>query len=400
MNKYNQHMNTNTNTNNNRKPKLVPGISGLMNLGNTCYLNAILQPLSHTIPFVSYIIKQSYTESLNNNIKDIDRNNTTTIQMYELFNCMWRSICTISPLKFKKKIGSLSDMFIGNIQNDSQELLCYILDSIHEETKYKVRLTYKYTEQIREYIIKYNNLDNIKNTLTNNKLDTTNINYQIETLINMNRNTHTHYCASIYWEKYVSNSYSIITDLFTGLFYTRTVCKTCNNISEAFDPFVTMSVEIKSEISCSLEECLLHYSKEEILKGNDSYSCSKCKTKVEASKRIYIWYEPEILVIHLKRFDGFGYSVRKINTQVKIPLTDLELKNNFPDFNMKSTKYDLYAVTSHKGNSHGGHYVAYVKNIIDKNWYCFNDEHVYLEENSLQDTFDTSGYLLFYHKQR
>ena len=143
-----------------------------------------------------------------------------------------------------------------------------------------------------------------------------------------------------------------------------------------------MSVEIKSEAVSTLEECLKHYSKEELLKDEDSYSCSKCKTKVEATKRIHIWEEPEVLIIHLKRFAGSGERItRKINTEVKIPFDNLKLQDNYVDFHKKDTTYKLYAVTAHNGNSGGGHYVAYIKNGIDNNWYCFNDEAVYLEKS-------------------
>jgi ubiquitin carboxyl-terminal hydrolase 8 len=381
--------------------KLVPGISGLVNLGNTCYLNAILQPLAHTVPFLIYMAEQKYMASLESNIPEKDREDTTSVCIDKLFQCMWREICTISPKKIKDKIGVLSDIFAGNSQNDSQEVLGYILDSIHEETKYKVNLTYNYSENVRLFITKYQHLEKCKEKQIKDQLDISVVNMQLEQLINANRNEYTYYCAAKYWEKYVSNSYSIITDLFTGLFYTRTACNKCGNISEAFDPFVTLSIEIKTETSSSLEECLTHYSKEELLKGEDSYSCTKCKEKVEANKRIHIWEAPEVLIIHLKRFVGSGGKItRKINTEVKIPFSDLELKDNYVNFNKISGKYRLYAVTAHNGNSGGGHYIAYTKNAIDDNWYSFNDESVYLEDESLQDIFNTSAYILYYIKQK
>ena len=300
LNNMNNTTNTTTNITTNATTKLIPGISGLTNLGNTCYLNAILQPLANTTPFLVYMINDSYKDTIVKNIKKEDLMDTTSGYVTELFKCMWREICTISPKKIKTKIGKLNDIFEGNTQNDSQEVLGCILDSIHEETKYKVNITFNYDETISGFIEQLKLLEQLKQNYTNDDKNIGLIDDQINCLVKLNRNKYTFYCAAKYWEKYVSNSYSIITDLFTGLFYTKTVCNTCGNISEAFDPFVTLSVEIKGDTPSTLENCLTQFSKEELLKGDDSYSCNKCKIKVEANKRIHIWQAPEILIIHLK----------------------------------------------------------------------------------------------------
>ena len=181
--------------------QLIPGISGLTNLGNTCYLNAILQALAHTIPFKTYITEKMYSKSLETNIKEIDRENTLTKYMNELFECMWREICTISPQKIKDKMGLLNDIFAGNAQNDGQEVLVTLLDAIHEETKYKVTLEYNNSVETNRFIKKYQELEKEKIIKLNNKSNTQLIDAQIENLVKLNRNEYTYYCATKYLGK-------------------------------------------------------------------------------------------------------------------------------------------------------------------------------------------------------
>lgn len=383
------------------KITLVPGLSGLNNLGNTCYLNSVLQPLAHTKPFLQYLLNNKYNDNLKDNIikkligkteiKEIKKekyeeeyNKTMTVSMYKLFDCMWREICTVSPKTIKTNIATLNDMFAGNSQHDSQEILCYILDSIHEETKCSVKIIPKWTEEMKQFI---ETCEEYKKTSNNN----------IAEYIKEHRREHVYYSGMLYYERYIKNSYSIITKLFTGLFYTKTECLECGNISNAFDPFVTISLGINS--SNNLEECLKSYSEEEHLKGDDLYKCSCCNKMVEAKKRIYIWESPEILIIHLKRFLVRNGSItHKLDKSINIPLEGLELKDNYVENNNISIKYNLYAVTAHTGNCNGGHYVSYIKNGIDNYWYRMNDEMVYRETESIENKINTSAYILYYNK--
>lgn len=89
---------------------------------------------------------------------------------------------------------------------------------------------------------------------------------------------------------------------------------------------------------------------------------------------------PDILVVHLKRFShvrgGLFGGGQKINEIVKFPINELDLRKFVINQNFKSCVYDLYAVSNHYGYQDGGHYTAYCKSPITKNWYEFDDSRV------------------------
>ena len=162
-----------------RRKLYVRGLSGLQNIGNTCYMNSILQCLNSVIVFNSWLRKGKYDRRLKNNklielsdkkrkkhklddnasvnisrtILDDECEKTVTFRLSQLFDRMWKSNCEITPRSFKTTIGKLCATFRGSNQEDSHELLNFVLDRIHEETKAKVTLQfYNIPEQVVEFI--------------------------------------------------------------------------------------------------------------------------------------------------------------------------------------------------------------------------------------------------------
>lgn len=418
----------------------IPGLAGLFNMGNTCYLNAIIQPLNHTIPFANYIRSNKFSKQLRFNvlsniyetIAKKDELVITNIQncissneyklKYEgsliysinkLFDAMWRENCKITPRSLKTKIGEYNIAFAGNDQQDSQEVLNLILDSIHEETKIKVNIEYNdIPENITNFINTYNYNKNIIDSTICEIQKNKYIDIQSKLVLN-NIDMLTFYKACDFWKKYISKNYSIITELFTGLFYSKIICDKCRNMSESFEPFLMLNVE--TEGCNTLEDCLKNFSKEENLM--DLYKCTTCNEHVSAKKKMHIWEPPEILIIQLKRFkneevkipvynqypSNIGYQTKfvqsKIHSIIDFPMTNLQLTDNYHSVNKKNNhSYDLYAVTDHTGNCGGGHYSSYCKNKINNTWYKFDDEHVYEipSENIKSELVSEKAYILYY----
>jgi len=116
-------------------------------------------------------------------------------------------------------------------------------------------------------------------------------------------------------------------------------------------------------------------------------------------KKLDLWSFPEILIIHLKRFQiisqrGYG---EKLNTFVDFPIRGLDLRKYVIDKSTQSAPiYDLYAISCHSGGCGGGHYTAYALNQKTNRWYYFNDSSARPANES--EIVSPSAYVLFYKK--
>ncbi|XP_074090797.1 ubiquitin carboxyl-terminal hydrolase 50 isoform X4 [Macrotis lagotis] len=106
------------------------GVTGLRNLGNTCYMNAILQCLCSISPLVEYFLSGKYITAL-----QTDSGEAATAFAY-LMTDMWLgdSDC-VSPEVFRSAIGKIYPTFLKRTQQDAQEFLIYVLNELHEALK-------------------------------------------------------------------------------------------------------------------------------------------------------------------------------------------------------------------------------------------------------------------------
>jgi ubiquitin C-terminal hydrolase len=121
---------------------------------------------------------------------------------------------------------------------------------------------------------------------------------------------------------------------------------------------------------------------------------------VLATKKMDVWRCPDTLIIHLKRFQHTRYSREKLDTLVDFPLEGLDMAPWIGSAsNRKNAVYDLYAISNHMGGMGGGHYTAYAKNLIDKQWYEFDDSRVSPVHN-LDEMKGSEAYVLFYSRRQ
>lgn len=420
--------NTN-NVNMERDALYVRGLSGLQNIGNTCYMNSILQCLSAISVFRSYICSDDCLERLHTNVLDkinkdkrkenmlepddiisiekdeYDRvcNDTVTLGLNKLLSVMWQQNANVCPHTFKQIIGRHNEMFRGFSQNDSQELLNMILDVTHEELQMEVVIR---PRNVSESVYSYINITNECSKYINSPHVPDEMKKRYLAYLNeysmRNINDKIIGDAFMYWAKYTEKSYSIITDLFAGLFCSKIHCKTCNGIGCSFEPFTMLQLSVHGDSDATLHELINSFCQEELLNGSNQYFCSNCNKKVDASKKMYIWSLPNVLVIQLKRFKNNCGIPTKIESKITFPIDDLDMKNYTSELNhYNKTKYDLVAISEHRGTCDFGHYVAYCKNGINNKWYEFNDSHIYHVpiENLEKEIITSDAYILFYVKK-
>ena len=138
-------------------------------------------------------------------------------------------------------------------------------------------------------------------------------------------------------------------------------------------------------------------SKEQLEKGNE-WRCSKCDHRVEAMKKISIFYVPRLMIICLSRFSkGRGYGYYSKNGEfIDFPLENLDMGKYICGPDKEHSIYDLFAVSQHFGGTGGGHYTAVCKN-YDGNWYNYNDSSC--SRTSASNVVSSSAYVLFYRRR-
>ncbi|XP_049456477.1 ubiquitin carboxyl-terminal hydrolase 8 isoform X1 [Epinephelus fuscoguttatus] len=335
---------------------LGASLTGLRNMGNTCYMNSILQCLCNTPAMAEYFNNNYYLEDINRyNI--LGHKGEVAEEFGVIMKALWAGLYKcISPRDFKVTIGKINDQFAGYDQQDSQELLLFLMDGLHEDL---------------------NKADNRKR-------------YKEEENDHLDDQT----AADLAWSKHKLLNESIIVALFQGQFKSTVQCLTCHRKSRTFETFMYLSLPLASTSKCSLQDCLRLFSKEEKLTDNNKVFCRHCKAHRDSTKKLEVWKVPPILLVHLKRFSYEGRWKQKLQTSVDFPLDSLDLAQYVigPKQNLK--KYSLYGVSNHYGGLDGGHYTAYCKNVHKQRWYKFDDHEV--TDISTSSVKSSAAYILFY----
>ena len=335
------------------------GLSGLTNLGNTCFLNSTMQVLSHTYELNNFLEKKIYKKYLNNKY-----DSALLIEWDELRGLLWKENCIISPFKFVKTVQKLAklkgqEMFTGFAQNDLPEFLIFVIDCFHNALAREVNMTIEGNIKDDKDKIAVKCFERIKQM----------------------------------YEK----DYSEIWNIFYGIHVSQLEnAETGEKLSMVPEPYFLINLPIpQTNKSPTLLDCFDLYVEGETLDGDNCVTDEKSGKKVAARKNIMFWSFPDVLVIDIKRFNAMN---RKNQIMVDFPLENLDLSKYVIGYNKNAYIYDLYGVCNHSGSVMGGHYTSFVKNANGK-WYHYNDTSV-SEVVLAQQIVTPKAYCFFYRKRK
>lgn len=348
------------------------GISGLANLGDTCFINALLQIISHTYELNELLDGDGYKSKLNKCVES-----ELLSAWDELRLLMWSENCTISPGGFIHAIRKISkikknNMFSTISQNDMPEFLTFLFDIFHTALKRKVTMTID---------------GNPKNK----------------------RDKMAKMCYEMMQKEYTEN-YSEFLNMFYGIHVSTLtsvgVAKSNDDyLSIRPEPFMVISLPIPSEAPLkqdhiSLMDCFDLNCESELMEGENAWFNESLGKKQNVYKRLVYWSLPEIMVIDIKRFE-YNYktdSFVKNQSNIKIPIENVSFSKYVEGYNKDSYVYDLYGICNHHGDENFGHYTSTIKT-ADSRWFNFNDSTV--KEIHIKDSeiIGNTPYCLFYRKK-
>ncbi|KAM6895348.1 ubiquitin carboxyl-terminal hydrolase 15 isoform 2-T2 [Xenentodon cancila] len=195
------------------------GLCGLSNLGNTCFMNSAVQCLSNIPPLTEYFLKDKYTDELNED-NPLGMKGEIARAYAELTKQLWSGKYSyVTPRPFKTQVGRFAPQFSGYQQQDSHELLAFLLDGLHEDLN---RIRKKPYIQLKD---------------ANGRPDKV--------------------VAEEAWENHIKRNDSIIVDIFHGLFKSTLVCPVCAKVSVTFDPFCYLTLPLPMKKERTLEVYLV-----------------------------------------------------------------------------------------------------------------------------------------------
>ncbi|XP_034529538.1 ubiquitin carboxyl-terminal hydrolase 44 [Notolabrus celidotus] len=421
-----------------RRPTVTPGVTGLRNLGNTCYMNSILQVLSHLHVFRECFLRLDLTQALEllasavhgqltgktssqsplvmrkgpqassgsgaglsggaSRTRSMEliqpkepssKHISLCHELHTLFQVMWSGKwALVSPFAMLHSVWQLIPAFRGYAQQDAQEFLCELLDKVQHE----LESTGKHTTSA-----------GVPQTQ----------------------------------KRLIKQVLSVVNTIFHGQLLSQVTCLACDHRSNTVEPFWDLSLEFPeryhsnsresaAQVSCHLTEMLAKFTETEALEGN-IYACDQCNSArrrssskpvilTEAQKQLMVHKLPQVLRLHLKRFRWSGRNHReKIGVHVSFDqLLNMEpycCRDPSPKVppacsspsspgstgspRPKHFLYDLSAVVMHHGKGFGsGHYTSYCYNTEGGFWVHCNDSK--LNVCSVDEVCRAQAYILFY----
>ncbi|KAL7159602.1 hypothetical protein ABFS83_01G039100 [Erythranthe nasuta] len=289
------------------KPGYPP--CGLLNCGNSCFANVVLQCLAYTRPLVAYVLEKGHRS-------ECQKDDWCFLCEFQIHvERASRSLHPFSPMNILSRLPNIGGNLGYGKQEDSHEFMRFAIDTMQSVC-----------------------LDEFGGE----------------------KAVHPSYQET-----------TLIQHIFGGRLRSQVICAECDNVSNQFENLMDLTVEIHGDAG-SLEECLDQFTAKEWLHGDNMYKCDGCNAYVMAWKRLTIQRAPNILTIALKRFQSgrFGKLNKRVNFPETLDLRPY--MSELEDGNDVYKLYAVIVHVDMLNASFFGHYICYVKDFRGS-WYRIDD---------------------------
>lgn len=308
---------------------IVYARNGIVNCGNSCFMNVILQTLLAIKP-VAFEIQSAETDSeMGKALIAVSRS------IYSVANrpALYRN----AGLFYNFVVDPENGMFERFQQADCHDLFLYLVDKLHSIFK-----------------------RNIAYRVSNDNLDRNSIYYR----------------SLLYQTTHISkDGFSAIQNEFQGVYASVFNCTHCGHTDIRNEMFSSVQLHL-SQAENTLVSCMREFGTPETLEG---YVCERCKVVGGTTKKMVIAVTPHTLVLQFKRFEFSLTGISKIDSHIKYPV-NVNLDNDIPDVMLSSREntvvsndYSLVAIVHHSGSYLGGHYFMEMRDPVNDKWIRCND---------------------------
>lgn len=282
---------------------------GLLNCGNSCFANVVLQCLTYTKPLVAYLLEKGH-------LRECRRNGWCFLcEFQHHVERASRSQQPFSPINILSRLPNIGGNLGYGKQEDAHEFMRFAIDMMQSVC-----------------------LDEFggEKAVPPNTQETT-----------------------------------LIQHIFGGHLQSQVLCTECSNVSNQFENMMDLTVEIHGDAE-SLEECLDQFTAREWLDGDNLYKCDGCNDYVKAWKRLMVRRAPNILTIALKRFQSgrFGKLNKRVTFPETLDLHPYMSETG--DGNDIYKLYAVIVHVDMLNASFFGHYICYIKDFRGS-WYRIDD---------------------------
>lgn len=312
-------------------------LQGLQNLGNTCYINTLLQCIGHCGHLRTWLLTEKGLLT--------GDNHPLTTELARVTHEMWGENKSLAPFRFLKTLFVCLQGFLSHgEQMDISELWMLLVDKINTEIG-----------------VKHHNPDITGGSDTEGFL---------KAWRGHNRDGMSHWLMQV-----------------QGWTLTRIQCSRCQKTAMLYEPFCCLGLDMLSGVeSKDMAEMFANMFKKESIQERE---CDYCHQRAPATKSTSICMYPNVLVCCFKRFEMTPQGrAKKRNDAIHVPLS---IKLNHSD-----QVYHLASIANHVGSLDGGHYFATAKN-PDGKWHMYDDISITPKEDTSKFTQNNrDAYMLFY----